>query len=84
MPMCRERARVLIGRGVAYVYSSTSVVRAVVGSYYACTAAHTCSGSIRAVVSNCDANVLLVYSTRHALCVRYCIGTGVRGVPLSV
>ena len=41
--MCKERARVPIGRCVAYVYSSTRVVRAVVYGYYACTVAHVLS-----------------------------------------
>ena len=40
---CRERARVPIGRGAAYVYSSTRVVRAVAYEYYACTVAHVFS-----------------------------------------
>ena len=40
---CRERARVPIGRGVAYVYSSIRVVRSVVYGYYACTVAHVWS-----------------------------------------
>ena len=71
------------GRGVANVYSSTRVFRTVVGSYYACKAAHTCSGSIRAVVSNSGASNLIVSSTRHALGGRYCIGTGVRGTALG-
>ena len=71
-----------ISHGVAYVYSSTRVVRAVVGGYYACIVAHTCGGSIRAVLSNSGVSILSVYSTRHALGCRYCIGTCVRGVPL--
>ena len=82
VPTCRERARVPTGCCVAYVYSSTRVVRAVVYGYYACTVAHTCSSSIRAVVSNSGASILIVYSTRHALGGRYCSGTGVQGVPL--
>ena len=44
---------------------------------------HTCSGSIRAEVSNCGVSILIVQSTRHALGGRYCIGISVRGVPLS-
>ena len=64
------------------MYSSTRVVRAVVGNYYACTVAHTCSSSIRAVARNSGASILIVYSTRHALGGRYCTGTGVPGVPL--
>ena len=40
VPMCKERALVLIGRRVAHVYSSTRVARAVVYEYYACTVAH--------------------------------------------
>ena len=71
-----------IGCCVAYVYSSTRVVRGVVYRYYACTVAHTCSSSICAVVSNCGARILIVYSTRHALGGRYCTGTGVQGVTL--
>ena len=59
---CRERARVPIGRGVAYVCGSTSAVRAVGRSHYACTVAHTCSGSTRAVDSNSGASILTVYS----------------------
>ena len=43
VPTCRERARVRIGRGVAHVYSSTRVVRAVVYEYYARTVAHVWS-----------------------------------------
>ena len=43
VPTCRKRARVPIGRCVAYVYSSTRVVRAVVYGYYACTVAHVSS-----------------------------------------
>ena len=42
-PTCRERARVPIGRCVAYVYSSTRVARAVVYGYYARTVAHVWS-----------------------------------------
>ena len=49
---CRKRARVLTGRGVAYVYSSTRVVRAVVCKHHACTVLHTCSSGVRAVVVN--------------------------------
>ena len=43
VPTCRGRARVPSGRGVAYVYSSTRVVHAVVYGYYACTVAHVWS-----------------------------------------
>ena len=43
VPTWRERARVPIGRGVAYVYSITRVVHAVVYGYYACTVAHVWS-----------------------------------------
>ena len=50
VPTCRERARVPMGRCVAYVYSSTRVVRAVVYDYCACTVVHTCISSARAVV----------------------------------
>ena len=39
VPTCRERARVPIGCGVAYVCNSTRVIRAVVYGYYACTVA---------------------------------------------
>ena len=80
--MCLERALVPINRGVAYVYRSTRVVRAVVRSYYECIVAHTCSGSIRAVVSNCGASFLIVYSTRHVLRGSYCTRKAVQGVPL--
>ena len=62
---------------VLRVYSSTRVARAVIGNYYACTVAHTCSSSIRAVVRNFGASILIVYSTRYALGGRYCSGTGV-------
>ena len=79
---CKECTRVQIGRGVAYVYSTTRVVRALIYGYYACTAAHTCSRSICAVVSNSGASILLVYSTQHVLGGRYCSRTGVRCVPL--
>ena len=50
VPTCRERTRVPIGRCVAYVYSSTRVVRAVVCKHHACTVVHTRSSSARAVV----------------------------------
>ena len=40
VPTYRERTRMPSGRGVAYVYNNTLVVRAVVYSYYACTVAH--------------------------------------------
>ena len=40
MPMCRERTRVPTGRGVAYVYSSTSVIRVVVYACYVYALAH--------------------------------------------
>ena len=40
VPTCRERARVLIGRGVAYVYSSTRDVPAAVDGYYVCKVSH--------------------------------------------
>ena len=58
-----ERARVPIGRDVVYVYNSTRVIRAVARSYYARTVAHTCNGRARTVVMNCDASILIVYST---------------------
>ena len=64
------------------MYSSTRVIRAVAGNYYACTVVHRCSSSARAVVSNSGASILIVYNTRHALGGRYCTGTGVQGVPL--
>ena len=82
VPTCRERACVPIGGGVTYVYSTTRVLPAVVGSYCACIVAYMCIGSIHAVVSNCGASFLILYSTRHALGGRYCTGTGIRGVPL--
>ena len=47
---CRERARAPTGRGVAYVSSSTRVVREVVCKHHACTVVHTCSSSVHAVV----------------------------------
>ena len=50
VPTCRERAGVPIGRCVAYVYSSTRVVRAVVCKHHACTVVRTCSSSARVVV----------------------------------
>ena len=97
--MCRERARAdRSWRGVRVQYhtclpcgslrvvcvnSSPHVVRAVFGSYYACTAVHTCRGSTRVVVSNSGASILIVYSIRDALGGRYSSGTGVRGVPLA-
>ena len=50
VPTGREGARVPIGRGVAYVYSSTRVVRAVICKHHAFTVVHTCSSSASAVV----------------------------------
>ena len=50
VPTCKERARVPIGRCVAYVYSITRFLRAVVFKHHACTVVHTCSNSARAVV----------------------------------
>ena len=41
--MCRERARVPPGRGVAYVYNSTRVVRGIVYTCYVCALAHVSS-----------------------------------------
>ena len=76
VPTCRERARAPIGLGVVLrMYRSARVVCAVVGSYYACIVAHTCSNSTRSVVSNSRAGILIAYSTRHALSDRCCTGT---------
>ena len=82
VPTCRERARVPIDRCMAYVYSSTRVVRAVVCKHHACIVVHTCSGSARAVVVIMALDFLIVSSTWHALGGRYCTATGVQGVPL--
>ena len=56
---------------VVYVRSITRGIRTVVCERHTCTVAYTCGISVRTVVSNYGARILIVYSTRHALGGKY-------------